>query len=61
MPLPSLARASFADHANLQLTQWDPWRALNGRHGSEIDPIGSETSQRPSKYVWGYGWHFLDS
>ena len=25
------------------------------------DPSGSETSLRPSRYVWAYGWHFSDS
>ena len=29
--------------------------------GSEIDPSDSETSLRPSRHVWAYGWHFLDS
>ena len=26
-----------------------------------IHPSSSEMSLRPSKYVWAYGWHFLDS
>ena len=25
--------------------------------GSEIDPSGSETSLRPSRHIWTYGWH----
>ena len=53
-------RASFANHVNSQLQQQDPWKALNGMHWFEIDPSGSETSLRPSKHVWAYGWHFLD-
>ena len=28
--------ASFADHVKLQLGQWDPWRALDGRYWSKI-------------------------
>ena len=31
----------------------DPLRALHGRHGSEIQAGGSETSLRPCKDVWG--------
>ena len=34
---------------------------LHGRHGSEIYSSDSETSLRPSRHVWAYGWHFLDS
>ena len=54
-------RKSFVNPVNLQLRQWDPWRALHGKHGSEIDLSGSETSPRPFKFVWAYGWYFLDS
>ena len=53
--------ASFANPVNSRLRQWDPWRALHGRHGPEIHPSGSETTLRPSKHAWTYGWHFLDS
>ena len=48
----SSLRASFVDCINSWLRQWDPWRALHGRHGSEIDPSSSETSHGPSKHVW---------
>ena len=51
---------SFANPVNSQLRQWDSWRALHGRHGSEIHPSDSKTSLRPSKHVWAYGWHLLD-
>ena len=53
--------ASFADPVNSWLRQWDPWRVLYGRHGSEIHPSDSEKSLRPSKHVLSYGWHFLES
>ena len=52
---------SFADPVNSLLRQWDPWRALHGRHGSEIHPSDSKMSLRPSKHGWVYGWYFLDS
>ena len=55
------SRVSFSNHVNSRPTQWDPWRALHGRHGSEIHPSDRETSIRPSEGVWAYGWHFLDS
>ena len=42
------SRKSFVDSVNLQLRQWDPWRALHGRHGSEIHLSDRETSLRPS-------------
>ena len=38
------SRAGFANHAKSQLRQWDPWRALDGRYGSDIHPPVSETS-----------------
>ena len=41
------SRADFADHVKPRLRQWDPWRALDGRHGSDIHPCVSETSHRP--------------
>ena len=34
---------------------------LNESHGCEIYPSGSEKALRPSKHVWAYGWHLLDS
>ena len=52
--------ANFSDHVNSWLTQWDPWRVLHVKHGSEIHPSGSEMSLRPSEHVWAYGWHFWD-
>ena len=52
---------SFADPVNSRLRQWDLWRVLHGRHGSEIHPSDSEMSLRPSKHVWAYDWHFWDS
>ena len=37
-------RASFVDHVNSWLRQWDPWRPLHLRHGSEIHPSDREMS-----------------
>ena len=45
------SRADFADHVKSRLRQWDPWRALDGRYGSDIHPCVSETSLRPSRLV----------
>ena len=41
------SRADFANHVKPRLRQWDPWRALDGRHGSDIHPCVSETSHKP--------------
>ena len=49
------SRADFADHVKPRLRQWDPWRALDGRYGSDIHPCISETSHRPSRLVKDYG------
>ena len=38
------SRAGFADHVKLRLRQWDPWRVLDGRYGSDIHPCVGETS-----------------
>ena len=38
------SRAGFADRVKSQLRQWDPWRALDGRCGSDIHPCVDETS-----------------
>ena len=38
------SRADFADHVKSRLRQWDPWRALDGRYGSDIHPCVSEMS-----------------
>ena len=51
----------FAGSVNSQLRQWDSWRVLHGRHGSEIYPSDRETSLTSLKHVWAYGWHFWDS
>ena len=45
------SRASFADLVKSRLRQWGTWRALHGRHRSEMDPSGSETCLRPSRHV----------
>ena len=55
------SRVDFADRVKPQLRQWDPWRALDGRYGSDIHPCVSETSHRPSRLVRAYDWLFLDS
>ena len=59
--LDCFSTVTFTGHVKSQLRQWGPWRALNRRHGSEIDPSNSETFLRPSRHVCAYGWHFLDS
>ena len=46
---------------NSRLRQWDPWRVIHGRYGSEIHPCNGETSLRPSKHVWAYSWHSQNS
>ena len=38
------SRADFADHVKPRLRQWDPWRALDGKYGSDIHPCVGETS-----------------
>ena len=55
------SRATFADPVNSWVGQWDPWRALHGRHGCEIHHRDRGTSITPFKRVWAYGWHFWDS
>ena len=44
----------FADHMKSRLRQWGPWRALDGRHGSDIHSCVGEMSLRPSRLVWAY-------
>ena len=36
--------AGFADHVKSRLRQWGPWRALDGRYGSDIHPCVGEAS-----------------
>ena len=65
------SRVTFADPVNSWLGQWDPWRALHGRHGCEIHPRDGgmsitpfkdgETPITPFKRVWAYDWLFWDS
>ena len=55
------SRVTFADPVNSWLGQWDPWRALHGRHGCEIHLMDGETSITPFKRVWTYDWLFWDS
>ena len=56
-----LSRVTFADPVNSWLGQWDPWRALHGRHGCEIHLRDGETSIMPFKHAWAYDWLFWDS
>ena len=42
------SRADFVNHVKSRLRQWDPWRALDGRYGSDIYPCVSKMSLRPS-------------
>ena len=44
-------RVDFADHVKSRLRQWDSWRALDGRYGSDIHPCVSEMSHRLSRLV----------
>ena len=55
------SRVTFADPVNSRLGQWDPWRALHGRHGCEIHLRDGGTSITPFKRVWAYDWPFWDS
>ena len=56
------SRVSFADPVNSQLRQWDPWRVLNERLGSEIHCSDREISSNMlSKHVCANGWKFRDS
>ena len=41
------SRACFANLAKSWLWQWGPWRALDGRYGSNIHPCVSETLLGP--------------
>ena len=45
------SRADFAEHMKSQLRQWNQWRALDGRYGSDIHPCVVETSLMPSSLV----------
>ena len=36
--------AGFADHVKSRLRQWSPWRVLDGRCGSDINPCVGEAS-----------------
>ena len=38
------SRAGFANRVKSRLRQWDPWRELDGRCGSDIPPCVRETS-----------------
>ena len=38
------SRTGFADRVKSRLRQWDPWRALDGRYGSDIHPCVGEMS-----------------
>ena len=47
-----ISRVDFAEHVKSRLRQWDPWRALDGRYGSDIHPCVSETSLSRSRLVY---------
>ena len=57
----AFSRAGFANHVRSRLGQWGPWRAPYRRYGSDIHPRVSDMSLRPSRLVWAYEWHFLDT
>ena len=59
--LACFSRVTFADPVNSWLRQWNPWKVLHGRHGSEIHPSDGEiVSPMPFKHVWTYSLHFWD-
>ena len=47
------SRHGFADHVKSRPRQWDPWRALDGRHGSDIHPCIGETSLKAHQSCLG--------
>ena len=51
----------FVNHVKSPLRQCGPWRTLYGRYGSDIHPCDIKMSLRPSRVVWAYEQHFLDS
>ena len=55
------SRANFVNHVKVIAKTIGLWRAVDGRYGSEINPSGCETSIRPSRPIWAYNWHFLNS
>ena len=54
---------SFSDAVNetMGLMEGTTWKALHGRHGSEIRLSDRETSLTPFKHAVSYEWHFWDS
>ena len=54
MLLPGLVTTAtnFAYHVNSRLRQYDPWKALHGKHVSGNYPSDSEMSLRSPKHVW---------
>ena len=47
------SRAGFADRVKSRLRQWDPWRVLDGRYGSDIHPCVGETSLKALQLCLG--------
>ena len=47
------SRHGFADYVKSRLRQWDPWKALDGRHGSDIHPCIGETSLKARQSCLG--------
>ena len=47
------SRAGFANRVKSRLRQWDPWRALDGRYGSDIHPCVGETSLKALQLCLG--------
>ena len=46
------SRAGFADYVKSHLRKWGPWKALDGRYGSDIHQCVGGTFLRPSRLVW---------
>ena len=53
------SRAGFVDRVKLWLRQWDPWRALDGRNGSDIHPCCCETPLKALQSCLGLWPAFL--
>ena len=57
--LACFSRAGFADRVKSRLRHWDPWRALDGRYGSDIHPCVRETSLKALQSCLGLWLAFL--
>ena len=44
------SRMGFDNHIKSQLRQYGPWRALDGRYGSDIHPCVCKMSLKSSRF-----------